>query len=76
MPVKMIALFVLMITLFAQVADAAGLSEASLPRRGQLYKVTLDGKTSYLFGTSMSARMAFTRSMRKLRVRCSTPRRW
>ncbi|MDR7050749.1 uncharacterized protein YbaP (TraB family) [Duganella sp. 3397] len=51
MPVKMIALFVLMITLFAQVADAAGLSEASLPRRGQLYKVTLDGKTSYLFGT-------------------------
>ena len=51
MPVKMIVLFALVAGLLGQVAQAAGLSEASLPRRGQLYKVTLDGKTSYLFGT-------------------------
>lgn len=51
MPVKMIVLFAFLLTLVGQVAQAAGLSEASVPRRGQLYKVTLDGKTSYLFGT-------------------------
>lgn len=51
MPVKMIVLFAFVATLLSQVAQAAGLSEANLPRRGQLYKVTLDGKTSYLFGT-------------------------
>lgn len=51
MPVKMIVLFVFVAALWGQVAQAAGLSEASVPRRGQLYKVTLDGKTSYLFGT-------------------------
>jgi len=51
MPVKMIVLFAFFAALLGQVAQAAGLSEASVPRRGQLYKVTLDGKTSYLFGT-------------------------
>ena len=51
MPVKMIILFAFVAALLGQVAQAAGLGEASLPRRGQLYKVTLDGKTSYLFGT-------------------------
>ena len=51
MSVKMIVFFAFVAALLGQVAQAAGLSEASLPRRGQLYKVTLDGKTSYLFGT-------------------------
>lgn len=51
MPVKMIVLFAFLFGLMGQVAHAAGLGEANLPRRGQLYKVTLDGKTSYLFGT-------------------------
>lgn len=51
MPVKMIVLFAFVASLLGQAAQAAGLNEASVPRRGQLYKVTLDGKTSYLFGT-------------------------
>lgn len=55
MPTKFAAVcavvFALVFALLAQVAEAAGVSEASAPRRGQLYKVTHDGKTSYLFGT-------------------------
>jgi len=47
----MIVLFAFVASLLGQAAQATGLSEASVPRRGQLYKVTLDGKTSYLFGT-------------------------
>ncbi|KQQ45286.1 conjugal transfer protein TraB [Duganella sp. Leaf126] len=54
MPARMIVLFALVLGLLGQagqVAYAAGVAEAAAPRRGQLYKVTLDGKTSYLYGT-------------------------
>ncbi|MET0323541.1 MAG: TraB/GumN family protein [Duganella sp.] len=53
MPTKLVVLLALIVGLLAQAqpAQAAGVSEAHPPRRGQLYKVTHDGKTSYLFGT-------------------------
>jgi uncharacterized protein YbaP (TraB family) len=51
MPSKLAILFALLISC-CQAAFGAGLSEAtSTQHRGQLYRVTHEGKTSYLFGT-------------------------
>jgi uncharacterized protein YbaP (TraB family) len=51
MPSKLAILFALLIGC-CQAAFSAGLSEATAAQhRGQLYRVTHDGKTSYLFGT-------------------------
>ncbi|MEO5932505.1 MAG: TraB/GumN family protein [Duganella sp.] len=51
MPSKLVILFALLLGLVSEAVFAAGVSETSTPRRGQLYKITHDGKTSYLFGT-------------------------
>ena len=51
MPKKIAILFTVLLG-FCQALCAAGLSEpGSAVHRGQLYRVTHDGKTSYLFGT-------------------------
>ena len=51
MPSKLVILFALLLGLVSDAVFAAGVSDTSTPRRGQLYKITHDGKTSYLFGT-------------------------
>lgn len=51
MPSKLVVLFALVLALFSQSVEAAGMNAAELPRRGQLYKIIHDGVTSYLFGT-------------------------
>lgn len=51
MPSKLVVMFALVLNFFALSAGAAGMHAADLPRRGQLYKITHDGVTSYLFGT-------------------------
>lgn len=51
MPSKLVILFALLLSLVSEAVFAAGVSDTSAPRRGQLYKITHDGKTSYLFGT-------------------------
>ncbi len=49
---KKIAMLITILLACCQAVFAAGLSEpASAAHRGQLYRVTHDGKTSYLFGT-------------------------
>lgn len=52
---KFAVVFAIVCAWMAQVlcghAFAAGVSEGSSARRGQLYKISHDGKTSYLFGT-------------------------
>lgn len=51
MPSKLVILLALLFGLISETVFAAGLSETSVQRRGQLYRITHDGKTSYLFGT-------------------------
>jgi uncharacterized protein YbaP (TraB family) len=51
MPSKLVILFALLFGFISETVFAAGLSETTSPRRGQLYRITHDGKTSYLFGT-------------------------
>ena len=51
MPSTLVILFALLLSLVSEAVFAAGVSDTSAPRRGQLYKITHDGKTSYLFGT-------------------------
>ncbi|HWW72293.1 MAG TPA: TraB/GumN family protein [Duganella sp.] len=51
MPSKLVILFALLLGLVSEAVFAAGVSETSSQRRGQLYRITHDGKTSYLFGT-------------------------
>ena len=49
---KKIAILITILLACCQAVFAAGLSEpASVAHRGQLYRVTHDGRTSYLFGT-------------------------
>jgi uncharacterized protein YbaP (TraB family) len=48
---KIIMMFVLLLSLVSDAAFAAGLSDPGAQRRGQLYRISHDGKTSYLFGT-------------------------
>ena len=50
MPSKLALMFALLISC-CQAAFAAGMNEGATQHRGQLYRVTHDGKTSYLFGT-------------------------
>nr|AGU10771.1 TraB family [uncultured organism] len=50
MPSKLALMFALLISC-CQAAFAAGMNEGAAQHRGQLYRVTHDGKTSYLFGT-------------------------
>ena len=50
MPSKLALIFALLISC-CQAAFAAGMNEGTAQHRGQLYRVTHDGKTSYLFGT-------------------------
>ena len=51
MPKKLVIMFALLLSLVSQAAFAAGVSETSSQRRGQLYRITHEGKVSYLFGT-------------------------
>nr|WP_315394287.1 TraB/GumN family protein [uncultured Duganella sp.] len=51
MPSKLAILFALVLGLIASAVHAAGVSDPSAQRRGQLYRISHDGKTSYLFGT-------------------------
>ena len=51
MPSKFLMLFALVCSLLSGVVSAAGISDPASQRRGQLYRITHDGKTSYLFGT-------------------------
>ena len=50
MPSKLALMFALLISC-CQAVFAAGMNEGAAQHRGQLYRVTHDGKTSYLFGT-------------------------
>ena len=51
MPSKLIFLFALLLGFASEAVFAAGVSDATSQRRGQLYRISHDGKTSYLFGT-------------------------
>jgi uncharacterized protein YbaP (TraB family) len=51
MPFKLVILFALVLSLISDVGQAAGISDATSQRRGQLYRISHDGRTSYLFGT-------------------------
>jgi len=59
MPKKLIILFALLLGFVGQGVFAAGVSEPGSQRRGQLYRITHDGKTSYLFGTIHVGRDGF-----------------
>ncbi|WP_332854602.1 TraB/GumN family protein [Duganella sp. S19_KUP01_CR8] len=60
MPKKIAILFTMLLLACCQALFAAGLSEpGSVVHRGQLYRVTHDGKTSYLFGTIHVGRDGF-----------------
>lgn len=58
MPSKLVILFALLFG-FYQSAIGAGVNEGATQHRGQLYRVTHDGKTSYLFGTIHVGRDGF-----------------
>lgn len=51
MPFKLVILFALVLSLISDVGQAAGIRDATSQRRGQLYRISHDGRTSYLFGT-------------------------
>lgn len=51
MPFQLVVLFVMLLGFVSGMVSAAGVSDAASQRRGQLYRVSHDGKTSYLFGT-------------------------
>ena len=59
MPKKVVILFALLLSLVSHAVFAAGASETSSQRRGQLYRITHEGKVSYLFGTIHVGRDGF-----------------